>query len=180
MTLENFDQLRQAIPDWAKDLRLNLGSVERSSVLTPVQLWGTALACALACRQPELVAVVAARATQHLAPNERDAAASAASIMAMNNVYYNFTHSVRDTRYRSMPARLRMQVFGNPGVPRLEFELWCLAVSAINHCTACIESHEKAVIDDGGTAEQVQEVVRVASILCGVSQALAAVRMLAG
>jgi alkyl hydroperoxide reductase subunit D len=176
--LAGFDQLRHAIPDWAKDLRLNLSVIERSAVLGPTQMWGTALACALACRQADLVAVIAARAEHLLAPHERDAAASAASIMAMNNVYYNFTHSVSDARYRSMPARLRMQVFANPGVPRLDFELWCLAVSAINGCAACIVSHEQAVIKDGGTAEQVQEAVRVAAILCGVSQALAAAQML--
>jgi alkyl hydroperoxide reductase subunit D len=178
MTFENFDELRHAIPDWAKDLRLNLGAVERSAVLNPVQLWGTALACALACQQAELVGVVAARAAEQLGPHERDAAASAAAIMAMNNVYYTFTHSVSDSRYRGMPARLRMQVFSNPGVARLDFELWCLAVSAINGCSSCINSHEQSVIKDGGTPEQVQEAVRVASILCGVAQTLAAVRML--
>jgi alkyl hydroperoxide reductase subunit D len=178
MILEDFEQLRQAIPDWAKDLRLNLGAIERSTVLAPTQLWGTALACALACRQPQLVAVVATRAREQLARHELDAAASAAAIMAMNNVYYTFTHSVHDARYRSMPARLRMQVFGNPGVPRLDFELWCLAVSAINGCAACIDSHEQAVVKDGGTAEQVQEAVRVAAILSGVAQTLDAARML--
>lgn len=179
-TMTSFDELRQAIPEWAKDLRLNLGSVEQSAVLTAKQLWGTALACALATKQAELVAVVAARAAEQLEPIERDAAASAAAIMAMNNVYYRFTHLVSDARYRSMPARLRMQILGKPGVPKLDYELWCLAVSAINGCAACVDSHEQAVLKGGGTAEQVQEAVRVAAILVGVAQALTAARQLAG
>ncbi|MFV8754722.1 carboxymuconolactone decarboxylase family protein [Nannocystaceae bacterium ST9] len=178
MTMTSFDELERAIPDWAKDLRLNLGFVQQSAVLTPRQLWGTALACALACKHAELVAVVAARASEHLEPLEREAAASAAAIMAMNNVYYRFTHLVSDTRYQSMPARLRMQILGKPGVAKLDYELWCMAVSAINGCGACMDSHAKAVIAGGGTAEQVQEVVRVGAILAGVAQALSASAML--
>lgn len=177
--MTSFDELRQAIPDWAKDLRLNLGVVERSVVLSPRQLWGCALACSLACKQQQLVGVIDARASEQLTPQERDAAASAAAIMAMTNVYYNFTRVVSDTRYRSMPARLRMQIFSKPGVEQFDFELWCLAVSAINGCAACMDSHEQAVIKAGGTAEQVQEVVRIASILAGVAQTLDAQAMLA-
>ncbi len=173
-----FDELRQAIPEWAKDLRINLSQVETSPVLSPRQLWGTALASALATKQPELVAAIQARAAEHLEPLERDAAASAAAIMGMNNVYYSFTDMVSDKRYQTMPARLRMQVLGKPGVPRVDYELWCLAVSAINHCAACVDNHEKSVIKGGGTPEQVQEAVRVAAILNGVAQAIDAVRML--
>jgi alkyl hydroperoxide reductase subunit D len=93
--------------------------------------------------------------------------------MAMNNVYYRFTHLVSDTDYRSMPARLRMQVIANPGVPKADFELACLAVSAINGCGACLEAHAHQVTTAGLTKEAVQSAVRIAAVLQATAQALA-------
>ena len=91
-----------------------------------------------------------------------NAAKAAAAVMAMNNVYYRFTHLVEKPDYSTMPARLRMNVIGNPGVDQLDFELWSLAVSAINGCGKCIESHEHEVISKGATKEMVQDAVRIA------------------
>ena len=80
------------------------------------------------------------------------AARAAASIMAMNNIYYRFTHLASAPDYKTLPARLRMNVIGKPGVDKADFELWCLAVSAINGCGVCIDSHEKILRDANYTA----------------------------
>lgn len=177
MTLQ---ALRERIPDHAKDLRINLGNLERSNeTLTPRQLWGAALASALTCDNRDLVAALGDSAGDKLDESEREAAAAASAIMAMNNVYYRFTHLVGDPQYAELPARLRMQVIGKPGVDKVDFELWCLAVSAINGCGACMDSHAKAVVRSGGTAKQVQETVRVAAIVRGADQALRNAQLLA-
>jgi alkyl hydroperoxide reductase subunit D len=92
--------------------------------------------------------------------------------MGMNNIYYRFMHLVDNDEYQKLPAKLRMNVIGNPGVDKTEFELYCLAVSAINGCGACVSSHEKIVRKGGISAEGVQSSVRIASVVHGVAVAL--------
>ena len=170
----NFDQLKDRIPEHAKDLRINLGIIASSTALTPQQAWGTALATAVTSRSPELVAAVLAEAGDRLSPAAQAAARGAASIMGMNNVYYRFTHMMGDAaEYKSMPARLRMQLIGKPGVDHLDFELWCLACSAITGCEMCVQSHEKVVREKGGSKELVQDAVRIAAVMHAVALTLA-------
>jgi lipoyl-dependent peroxiredoxin subunit D len=165
------DQLNDRLPDHARDLRINLGVVASSTALSPSQAWTIAVACARAARAPELVHAVEADAP--LEPAALAAARGAAAIMGMNNVYYRFVHFMGEaSEYGHMPARLRMQIIGNPGVDKLDFELACLAVSAINGCESCVRSHETAVRDRGGTKEMVQDAVRIAAVLHAVAVAL--------
>ena len=132
------------------------------------------LATSLAARNAKLVAAVAEEAAQHLTPEAIGAAKAAAAIMAMNNIYYRFTHLAADPDYARMPARLRMNVIANPGVDRIDFELWSLAVSAINGCGMCLEAHEREVAAKGIGKEAVQDVVRIASVLHAVAVTLEA------
>ncbi|MEZ4403409.1 MAG: carboxymuconolactone decarboxylase family protein [Kofleriaceae bacterium] len=164
MTLE---QLKQRLPDYARDLKINLGVVTGTATsLTPAQHWGTAVAAAVAARNPEVTAAVTAAAAGHLEPAGLRAARGAASVMAMNNVYYRFLHFVGDgTDYAALPARLRMQLIGNPGVDALDFELWCLAASAVTGCGACVVSHDRVVRQHGASASQVQDAVRIAAVV---------------
>ncbi len=107
-----------------------------------------------------------------LSPEAFNAAQAAASIMAMNNIYYRFTHLASAPDYKTLPARLRMNVIAKPGVDKVDFELWCLAVSAINGCGVCIDSHEKILRDAGLTSEQIQAAVRIAAVVHGVAATL--------
>ncbi|MEU1719530.1 carboxymuconolactone decarboxylase family protein [Actinomadura sp. ATCC 39365] len=159
------DTLKSLLPDYAKDTRLNLGSVTTTSSLTDQQLWGTVLACALATRSARVIAELSQDAADNLSAEAFTAAKAAASIMAMNNVYYRATHLIGDETYATLPARLRMTVIGNPGVDKTDFELWCLAVSAINGCGRCLESHEQVLRGAGMPREQVQEALRVAAVI---------------
>jgi alkyl hydroperoxide reductase subunit D len=166
-------QLKETLPDYARDLKLNLSAIGGASELSPRQMWGAALASALASRNAALIAAVAADAAPHLDEAALRAAKAAAAIMGMNNVYYRFVHFMGDTGdYGKLPARLRMQVIGNPGVDHLDFELWSLAVSAIKGCESCVRSHEKVVRDKGASAAMVQDAIRIASILHGVATVL--------
>ncbi len=172
----SIDQLKDRIPEYAKDLRINLGIIASSTALSPQQAWGTAVAAAVTARSPEVLAAVLADAAPHLSPEAQTAAKGAAAIMGMNNVYYRFTHMMGDAaEYGAMPARLRMQIIGKPGVDHTAFELWCLASSAITGCARCVQSHEAAVRERGGTREQVHEAVRIASVIQAVALTLATV-----
>ena len=169
----SIEQLKTRIPDTAKDLRINLGVIAGSTALTPQQAWGTALAAAITARNPEVLAAIAADAAAHLTPEATAAAHGAASIMGMNNVYYRFQHMMGDgSEYATLPARLRMQIIARPGVEPLDFELWCLAASAITGCEMCVRAHEKAVRDKGGAKELVQDAVRIAAVIHGVALTL--------
>ncbi len=170
----SIESLKSALPDYARDLKLNLSGVLTQPSLSAAQTWGTALASAIAARNPAVVRAVAAEAAQHLDATGLRAAKTAAAIMAMNNVYYRFTHLVQASApdYRTLPARLRMNGLTGHGADPLDFELWCLAVSAINGCGMCIEAHEHEVVKKGATKEQVQAVVRIAAVVQAVAVTL--------
>jgi alkyl hydroperoxide reductase subunit D len=166
------EDLKNRLPDYAKDQRLNLAAILSDTVLTPQQRWGALLASALAARNAEVIAAVAAQAAQQLSPEAIEAAKAAASIMAMNNIYYRFVHLAGDKDYASMPAKLRMNVIGKPGVDKLDFELWSLAVSAVNGCGLCIEAHDRALKQAGVGKEAIQQAIRIAAVIHAVAATL--------
>ena len=174
------DNLIDSIPDYAKDLRLNLSSLLRQTELTEQQLWGTAVASAMACGNGPVIAALVPEAERHMTPQAVAAAKSAAAIMGMNNVYYRFLHLTSNEKYRTIPARLRMNVIRTHGVDQVDFELWCTAVSAINGCGACVDSHEKVVREKGLTEETVAAAVRLASVIHAIAAVLDADQALAG
>lgn len=163
------DNIKNAIPDYAKDIKLNLSSLANDETLNAQQLWGTMVASALASRNEFVIAQITEEAKNHLSPAAFDAAKAAAAIMAMNNVYYRFVHLASNKEYQTMQAKLRMNVIGNPEVEKDDFELWSLAVSAINACGMCIDAHEAQLIKHGMSKEQIQTAVRVAAVIHAAS-----------
>ena len=162
------DALKDRIPDYAKDLRLNLSSVltpQGAPGLSESQLWMTALASAIASRNAELARAIEAEAATRLQPVEIEAARAAAAIMGMNNVYYRFLHLVEDDEYSKLPAKLRMNVIGSPGIAKADFELISLAVSAVNGCGKCVTAHERILRQHEVGREAVQSAVRIASVM---------------
>ncbi len=172
MTIE---QLKDSLGDYAKDIRLNLGSVlttEGAPDLLLNQIYGIALACAYSTRNALVIDAVKSEAIVALSEAELQAAKSAATIMAMNNVYYRFTHLMGDKDYSKLPAKLRMNVIGSPGIPKVDFELYSLAVSSINGCGMCMEAHVHEVTKGGISKTGVQSVIRIASVINAAAQAL--------
>src|SRR5476649_819250 len=175
------DDIRAALPDYARDLKLNLGTV-----LTPAgapglserQIWAVALASAAASRNSAFTAEIEALASVHLDAAHVQAAHAAAAIMAMNNVYYRFLHLVEDEEYKQLPARLRMNVIGNPGIDNMDFEFLSLAVSVINGCGTCIVAHERQLRKHDTTREAVQSAVRIAATVHAVARAAEAAKPL--
>lgn len=164
----SFEALRASLPDYARDLKLNLGSLATEPVLTAQQLAGTFIASAIASRNAVVTQAIVAEFGPKLSAEALVAAKAAAAIMGMNNVYYRFTHLVGGD-YPGLPAKLRMNVMAKPGVEKVDFELWSLAVSAINGCGMCMESHEKVVRHGGLSSEQVQAAVRIAAVVHAVA-----------
>jgi len=139
-------------------------------------LWGTVVASALATRSAALTAAVLEAAPAQLSPQALEAAKTAAAIMGMNNIFYRFQHLSSNPRYSEMGARLRMNGLRGHGVEEVDFELWALAVSAINGCGKCVDAHEKVVREKGATEELVLAVVRIASVVHALGAVLDAVQ----
>ncbi len=166
------DELKAALPDYAKDLKLNLGSVIGNSDLPEQQLWGTVLACAMATGSASVLRELEPEAKAKLKPEAYEAAKGAAAIMAMNNVYYRTLHLLSDKEYGTMRAGLRMNIIGNPGVDKVDFELWSFAVSAINGCGQCLDSHEGVLRKAGVDREVIQAAIKVAATVQAVAAVL--------
>jgi len=168
------DALKARLPDFAKDAKLNLSSMLSDETLTANQKYGLLVACGIAARNPELRVALVAEAEKHIEANVVTAAKAAATIMGMNNIYYRFTHLASNKEFRTMPAKLRMNVIANPGVDKVDFELWSLAVSAINGCGMCIDAHEEVLRKAEVPSTTIQTAVRFAAIIQSVALGLEA------
>ncbi len=166
------EELRASIPEAAKDIKLNLQSVLQPGTLTPAQRWGVAIASAVATRNERLRDAILHDARRAVREEVVEDALAAAALMAMNNVYYRFRHMIGKESYSQMPARLRMQRIAKPASNKVDFELFCLAVSAINACEMCIRSHEDVVIKGGLSEDQVHDAVRIAATVNAAAVAI--------
>ena len=164
--------LRAEIPEPARDIRLNLQSVLMPGDLTPAQRWGVAVASAAAARNRRVQAAVIADARAEVDAAVIDDALAAAALMAMNNVFYRFRHLCGNDSYLQKPARLRMNRIAKPATSKLDFELYCLAASAIGGCGTCMEAHEKVVVAGGLSEDQVLEAIRIAATVNATAVAL--------
>lgn len=167
--MSSLKEFAESLPEYAKDLRLNLGSVLSDQLLGEQRKLGLLLACAHGSGYRPLVAATEAEVAGKLSPEAANAARGAAAVMAMNNVYYRFVHLASNPEYGKLPARLRMNFIGSPGIEKDEFELFSLAVSVMNGCGTCIDSHERLLQQHGVKAETVQAAARVGAIMKAVA-----------
>ena len=171
----SLDQLRESIPAYAKDISLNLSSLAAETLLNDQQKWGCFVASAHAVGVGSVIRAVEASARATGVSDEAlTAARGAAALMGMNNVYYRALHLMKNQEYRTLPARLRMNIIANPGVDKADFELWCAAVSAINGCGACLDSHEEELKKRGMPNTGIQAGLRIASVVNAASRVIAA------
>ena len=170
--MSSLETLRNELPASAKDIKLNLQAVLQAESLTAAQRWGVAVASAIAARNPRLTAAVVEQAQREVDAAVLDDAAAAATLMAMNNVYYRFRHMVGKQSYTDRPARLRMNRLVNPATNKVDFELFSLAVSAINGCESCVRAHEDVATKGGLSEDQVNDAVRIASVIHAAAVAL--------
>ncbi len=169
----SLESLKDTLGDYAKDIKLNIGTVltpEGAPDLAQNQIAGIALASAYATKNAAVVEAITAEVAAHMSEAELSAAKSAATIMGMNNVYYRFVHLVGGD-YGKMPAKLRMNVIGQPGIAKVDFELYSLAVSAINGCGMCMEAHVHEVTKGGISPLGIQSTIRIAAVVSALAQA---------
>ena len=162
-------QFADSLPEYAKDLRLNLSSILNDQTLGEERKAGLLLACAHGSGHKPLVEAAEAEVEGKLSNEVANAARGAAALMAMNNVYYRFVHLVANPEYGTMPAKLRMNLIGSHGISKEDFELFSITVSAMNGCGSCIDSHERVLLQHGVKPETIQSAVRIAAVLKAVA-----------
>lgn len=160
------------IPEYAKDLKLNFQAVLGESSLEPVRRHGVALAVAAACRNRELLEATRTAALAEAGEATVEDALAAAALMGMTNIFYRFRHLVGKESYGQLPARLRMNRIAKTAGPKLDFELFCLAVSAVNGCETCVRAHERTLLDGGMSEQQIHDAIRIAATIHGLAVAL--------
>lgn len=168
--MPSLKEFADILPDYAKDLRLNLGSILADQLLGDQRKYGLLLACAHGSGYRPLVEAAEAEVADKLTGEAANAARGAAAVMAMNNVYYRFVHLASNPEYATLPAKLRMNFIGSPGIAKDDFELFSLAVSAMNGCGMCIDSHERVLQQHGVKAETVQAAARIAAVMKAVAR----------
>lgn len=171
----SLDRIKSGLPDYAKDLRLNLESVLSEGGapgLSRKQVAIVALASAVAARHAPLTEAIAQFASQHADEKELDGARTAAALMGMTNIYYRFLHLVENDEYGTLRAGLRMNAMANPGGDKIDFDLASVAVSAINGCGSCVASHERTLRKHDVSAQAVQSAARIAAVIHAVAVVL--------
>ena len=170
--MDSLQAIKDRLPPYAKDVKLNLDAVLLRGSLAPANALGAALAAAFAAKSPSLIDAI--RSSDALDAKHADAALAAGSLMAMNNVWYPFVEMAADPELASMRAELRMNTYATyGGVDRRSFELYALAASIVGKCEFCIKSHYKLLRDGGMSAQQLRDAGRIAAVVAAAAQALA-------
>lgn len=166
--MTSIEDLRQTLPDFARDIRLNLGSILSPGglpELTENQMWGAAVAAAIASRSRPLTVSIESAAALKLDLTTIEAARTAAAIMAMTNIYYRAAHMAEDDDLSRLPAGLRMNGLVKHGVAQADFELFGLAASAVKGCENCIKAHVAGARAHGASVQTIQSAIRVAAVI---------------
>lgn len=166
--------LRETLPDYARDIRINLSQIANDSLLNDQRKWGALLAAACATGLAPLIRAVAADATNKLTTQAVAAAKSAAAIMAMTNTYYRALHAMKNAEYAALRTGLRMNILADPGVEKGDFEFWSFVVSALNGCGACMDAHEEELRNRDWPATHVQAGLRIAAVMSAAAAVLRA------
>ena len=172
MSIEN---IKSAIPDYAKDLRINIGNVlneEISPDLSKKQMFGAALSVALAVKNDFLIKNIQSDCEPLFSEQELNGIKTAVSLMGMNNVYYRSLHLAEDENLSKRPAGLRMTMMSRHGLPQKDFEMYSLAVSCLSGCGVCIKSHSEKLKKEGLSLSAIQSLIRISAVIQGINQSL--------
>ena len=164
------DQLKEGLPEYAKDTKLNLDAVIKRSTLAVEEAEGCALAAAMSTGNGKLVTFIQSSMENS---QERDAALTAASLMSMNNTWYPYVEMVEDANLKGLPAQLRMNaITTHGGTTKERFEAYSLAASIVGKCEFCVSAHYNGLKKMGYTVEQLRDIGRIAAVVNSLAKVL--------
>lgn len=164
------DQLKEGLPEYAKDTKLNLDAVIKRSTIDPEQAEAVALAAAFATGNGKLVTFIQSGIEN---VTERDAALTAGAIMAQNNIWYPYVEMADDTNLAGLPAQLRMNaIASHGGTTKARFEAYSLVASIVGKCHFCVKAHYETLKKEGYSVEQLRDIGRIAAVITSVARVL--------
>ena len=167
------DALKDTIPDYAKDTKLNLDAVIKRSSLPVEEAQVVALAAAFATGNTNLAKYIKTKLAFAVPKEEIDAALTAGSLMAQNNVWYPYVEMTGDEALKGLPAQLRMNAIAtHGGTTKAKFESYSLAASIVGKCHFCVKAHYEALKKEGYTVEQLRDIGRIAAVINSVSKVM--------
>ena len=170
MNLDWVDQLKEAMPEYAKDTKLNLDSVIKRSTLDPIEAQGCALAAAMSSGNGKLVTFISSGIADEV---ERNAAMTASSLMTMTNTWYPFVEMADDANLSGLPPQLRMNAIStHGGTTKGRFEAYSLAASIVGKCHFCVKAHYDTLKKEGYTVEQLRDIGRIAAVVNSLAKVL--------
>ena len=169
--MDFLSSIKDLIPDYAKDIRLNIDGVIARSSLPAEDALGVALAAAFAARSKPIIDIL--RANTPAA--EANAALTAAALMGMNNAWYPFVEMAEDADLKTQRAELRMNAYATSGgVDKKKFEAYALSASIVGKCHFCVSSHYALLKKEGYTTQQLRDIGRIAAVINAASQVIVA------
>ena len=171
--MEFLNSIKALIPDYAKDIRLNIdGTIARSS-LEGNDAVGVALAAAFAAKSRKIIDII--QASGALSEEEGNAVLTASALMGMNNIWYPYIEMADDADLKTQPAQLRMNAYAtNGGVDKRRFEMYALSASIVGKCHFCVKSHFELLKKEGMSSTQLRDVGRIAAVINAAAQVIAA------
>ncbi len=164
------DQLKETVPEYAKDTKLNLDAVIKRSTLPVEEAEAIAVAAAFATGNTKFWTWVHSVIVDR---KEADAALTAASLMAMNNTWYPYVEMADDANLKGLPAQLRMNaITTHGGTTKSRFEAYSLAASIVGKCHFCVKAHYETLKKEGYTVEQLRDIGRIAAVITSVSRVM--------
>lgn len=169
--MEFLSTIKNEIPDWAKDIRLNLDGTIARSTLKQEDAVGVALAAAYASKNVFLIE----QFKSGLSEADVNGVLTAAALMGMNNTWYPYVEMTGDAQLKTLPPMLRMNAYASHGgIEQPRFELFALAASIIGKCHFCVKSHFDNLKQAGFSVEQLRDAGRIASVVNAAALALTA------
>ena len=164
------DQVKEALPEYAKDTKLNIDAVINRSTLDKTEAEACALAAAVATGNGKIVSLLMGNMEDQ---TEMTAALTAASLMAQNNVWYPFVEMAGDEQLAGLPAQLRMNaIASHGGTSKARFEAYSLAASIVGKCHFCVKAHYDTLRKEGYSVEQLRDIGRIAAVMTSVCRVL--------
>lgn len=166
------DQLKDSLPEYAKDIKLNLDAVINRSSIDAEHATYISIAAAFATGNGKLLAFITANANDEI---EKNAALTAGAIMAQNNVWYPFIEMADDVNLKGLPAQLRMNaITSHGGTTKGKFEAYSLASSIVGKCHFCVKAHYETLKEEGYSIEQLRDIGRIAATINALAKILSA------
>lgn len=164
------NSIKEVLPEYAKDTRLNLDAVINRSSLDATVAQGCALAAAMATGNGKLVTFIQSGLED---TKECEAALTAASLMAMTNVWYPYVEMANDDRLKGLPAQLRMNAIAtHGGTTKVNFEAYSLAASIVGKCHFCVSAHYSTLKEEGYSVEQLRDIGKISAVITSVAKVL--------